>query len=173
MAAPSIRRLVPADAEAYRALMLEAYARHPDAFTSSVAERAKLPLTWWQSRLDDGADAPDIVFGAFEGGSLAGAVGLSFEIREKARHKSTLFGMYVADAHRHRGLGRALVANALAAARQREGVRLMQLTVTDRNAEARDLYARCGFVPFGLEPLAVAVGSGYVAKVHMWCDLRA
>jgi GNAT superfamily N-acetyltransferase len=173
MAAPNIRRLVPADAEAYRALMLEAYARHPDAFTSSPAERAKLPLTWWQSRLDDGAHVPDLVFGGFERDALAGAVGLSFETREKARHKSTLFGMYVADAYRHRGLGRALVATALAAARAREGVRLMQLTVTDRNADARVLYERCGFVQFGLEPLAVAVGSSYVAKVHMWCDLRA
>ena len=26
----------------------------------------------------------------------------------------------------------------------------------------------CGFVRFGVEPLAVAGGSGYVAKVHMW-----
>jgi hypothetical protein len=30
------------------------------------------------------------------------------------------------------------------------------------------LYQRKGFVPFGLEPYAVAVGTGFVAKVHMW-----
>ena len=34
----SIKRLGPGDAPAYRALMLEAYEMHPDAFTSSVAD---------------------------------------------------------------------------------------------------------------------------------------
>jgi hypothetical protein len=47
-----IRRLVPDDAQAYRALMLEAYERHPDAFTSTATERAALPLSWWEARLD-------------------------------------------------------------------------------------------------------------------------
>ena len=45
-----VRRLVPEQAAEYRALMLEAYEAHADAFTSSVAERAALPLDWWQSR---------------------------------------------------------------------------------------------------------------------------
>jgi hypothetical protein len=40
--------------------------------------------------------------------------------------------------------------------------------VTDGNAEAQALYERCGFIPFGLEPLAVAVGAAFVSKVHMW-----
>ena len=39
------------------------------------------------------------------------------------------------------------------------------------NTGARLLYERCGFVQFGLE-LAVAVGSSFVSKVHMWCDLK-
>ena len=151
--------------------MLDAYERHPDAFTSSAQERAALPLAWWQQRLSEDAAAGDVVLGAFEAGALAGTVGLSFETRVKARHKSTLFGMYVADAFRHRGLGRALVEAALDAARARIGVVLMQLTVTDTNAGARRLYELCGFVPFGVEPLAVAVGDHFVAKVHMWREL--
>ena len=27
------------------------------------------------------------------------------------------------------------------------------------------------FVAFGVEPYAVAVGSDYVSKMHMWCDV--
>ena len=53
----AIRRLLPPDATAYRALMLEAYAAHPDAFTSSLDERASLPLSWGQKRLADEATA--------------------------------------------------------------------------------------------------------------------
>jgi hypothetical protein len=41
---PLIRRLVAADLGAYRSLMLEAYDAHPDAYTSSVAERSALPV---------------------------------------------------------------------------------------------------------------------------------
>jgi hypothetical protein len=39
-----VRRLGAADAPAYRALMLSAYLHHPEAFTSSHAERVDLPL---------------------------------------------------------------------------------------------------------------------------------
>jgi len=166
-----IRRLTPDDVPAYRPLMLAAYERHPDAFTSSAAERAALPLSWWGSRLRDAPDAPELVLGAFEAHRLVGAVGVSFETREKARHKATLFGMYVGSEHRHKGIGRGLVLAAIAHARQRAGVKLVQLTVTDGNAAAVTLYERCGFVAFGLEPFAMHVGDGYMSKVYMWCDL--
>ena len=49
----TIQRLNPMHAEAYRAMMLEAYEHHPDAFLSSTSERAALLLSWWQKRLDD------------------------------------------------------------------------------------------------------------------------
>ena len=167
----NIRRLIPADVAAYREMMLDAYALHPDGFTSSVAERSALPVSWWESRLSGEADASELVLGAFQSNVLSGAAGLSFETREKARHKATLFGMYVPSEHRSRGIGRALVMAALGEARRRRGTRLVQLTVTDGNVAAQSLYASCGFVPFGLEPFAVAVGDGFVSKSHMWCDL--
>lgn len=167
----SIRRLVPADAPRYRALMLEAYEKHPDAFTSSVAERAALPLSWWESRVAPGDAPPEVVFGALDDANLAGVAGLSFETREKARHKATLFGTYVPPPLRGLGLGRRLVEAALAFARSRPGVKVVQLTVTEGNAAAEGLYRRSGFVRFGVEPFAVAVGTDYVAKVHMWCSL--
>ncbi|MFC3108876.1 GNAT family N-acetyltransferase [Undibacterium arcticum] len=167
----NIRRLTPTDAPAYRALMLDAYQRHPDAFTSSVSERTALPLAWWESRLQLEPLASEVVFGAFRDERLAGVAGLSFESREKARHKATLFGMVVPAESRQGGLGRQLVLAALAHARGRDGVRVVQLTVRHGNAAAQALYERCGFVQFGLEPFAVAVGAEFVSKVHMWCDL--
>lgn len=169
----SIRRLMVSDAIEYRQLMLEAYETHPDAFTSSASERAALPMSWWEARLDEAPLAREVVFGAFDGDRLVGAAGLSFESREKAKHKATLFGMYIPPEFRHRGLGRALVVAALHHARSRCGVMLVQLTVTQGNAAAQALYGQCGFVQFGLEPLAVAVGPMFVSKVHMWCNLNA
>jgi len=164
----NIERLSPCQAGDYRALMLEAYAAHPESFTSSVAEREMLPLSWWEARLSADPAAKELVLGAFDGPELAGVVGLSFERREKVRHKATIFGMYVRPRWRGRGLGRGLVQSALSHARQRPGVKLVQLTVTESNAPAVALYESCGFIRFGVEPLAVAVGSQYVTKLHMW-----
>ena len=167
----TIRRLVPSDVLTYRALMLEAYEQHPDAFTSSHAERAALPLAWWESRLAVAPHASEIVLGTFQNGQLAGVAGLSFEPREKARHKATVFGMYVPASFRHRGLGRQLVLAVLEHAKARSGVTIVQLTVTHGNIGAHSLYEKCGFVQFGLEPFAIAIGSEFLSKIHMWCDL--
>lgn len=168
-----IKRLTPNHAAVYRELMLEAYRLHPDAFTSDADEREALPISWWEKRLSTGPDAADAVFGAFEGEHLLGVAGLSMEKRMKASHKSTLFGMYVPLAHRQRGLGHDLLRTVLAFAIAQPQLLLVQLTVTEGNTGAQRLYERMGFSPFGLEPLAVAVGDRFVSKVHMWHDLRS
>ena len=164
-----IRALVAGDAQAYRALMLQAYDAYPQAFTSSVAERAAMPLSWWEKRL---GGALDRLLGAFVENELAGIVGLAFEPREKARHKVTLFGMYVNAAHQQQGLGRRLVEAALEEARRQPGLKRIQLTVTAGNDPAFALYQRCGFIQYGLEPLAVRVGVDYFDKIHMWRELQ-
>jgi ribosomal protein S18 acetylase RimI-like enzyme len=167
-----VRRLGPDDATVYRALMLEAYRDHPDAFTSSHAERAAQPTDWWAWRLAPGDGATQRVFGAFDGGVLVGAVGWQRGERGKVAHRGELFGMAVAPAARGRGAGRALVDAVLADARA-AGLATMTLTVTDGNVAAGRLYARCGFVRIGLEPMAVRVGERWAAKATMWRRLDA
>lgn len=168
----TVQRLTPAHAVAYRALMLEAYSLHPEAFTSAVSEREALPVDWWEKRLDNGSAAADVVFGALDGSALLGVVGLALDRRMKARHKSTLFGMYVAPAHRHTGIAHELMLRVLAYARSQPQLLVVQLTVTEGNQGAQGLYEQMGFTSFGTEPMAVAVGSHFVSKVHMWHALR-
>ncbi len=164
--AVALSRLSADDAPAYRRLMLDGYGRHPDAFTATVDERAALPLDWWIARIER-----DIVIGARDGDRLVGAAGLERATRPKTRHKATLFGMVVEPAHSGRGIGRRLVDALLDEACRQPRLRVVQLTVTDGNAAARSLYERCGFTAFGIEPFAVASGSGYASKVHLWIDL--
>jgi RimJ/RimL family protein N-acetyltransferase len=166
--AMTLQHLNPRHATQYRALMLEACRLHPEAFTSSITERAAMPLVWWESRLNSPLD---LLFGVFEDDQLVGIIGLAFDPREKARHKATLFGLYVSAGFRHGGLGYRLVQAAIAEARSHKGLKLLQLTVTAGNDAALALYRRCGFVQFGLEPLAVRVGVEYLDKVHMWREL--
>jgi ribosomal protein S18 acetylase RimI-like enzyme len=169
-----VRRLTVSDAAAYRAVMLDAYASHPSAFTSTVEEREGLPLSWWEERLGAAADATQasVVYGAFDDtGMLAGAAGLAFGVRNRERHKATLFGMTVDASARRSGFGRRLVLALLDHARARDGLRLVQLTVTEGNDAAQKLYEDCGFRTFGVEPLAIDVDGELLGKVHMWCDL--
>lgn len=168
-----IQRLTAAHADAYRALMLSAYAQAPDAFTSTPEDRAELPLCWWRQRLEHPQGLSQ-VFGAFARNArsgedaLVGAVAMEFSDRAKTRHKAQLLGLYVEAAYRSAGAGAQLVQAAMAAAQAQTGVCVVQLTVTEGNAPALALYARHGFVPFGTEPMAIAAPGGYRAKVHLW-----
>ena len=163
-----ITRLTPNHAESYRALMLEAYECHPDAFTSSLGERSILPLAWWQGRLAVQANANEIVFGALIQEQLMGAVGISFDTRAKASHKSTIFGMYIPAQFRRQGVGRRLIEEVLRYATTRPATRITQLTVSAGNTPALRLYESAGFIQFGIEPFAVRIGTEYVSKIHMW-----
>jgi ribosomal protein S18 acetylase RimI-like enzyme len=169
----TIRRLVPADAAAHRALMLRAYRDHPEAFTSSLAEREGLPLDWWAARMAEGETPVELVVGAFDGDQLLGAAGLALQTRERLRHKATLFGMAVAPEARRRGIGAALVEAVLDQARRRPALRLVQLTVSEGNAAAESLYRRCGFERFGSEPMATCVAGRFVTKLYLWRRLDA
>ena len=177
----SIRRLCPRDAVAYRALMLAAYADHPSAFLSEAGERAALPIDWWKGRLTDSPDALALVLGAFamvEGDDgaprLVGAVGAGGEGRAKTRHKATVFGLHVDAAFRRRGIARALMEALLDALAGRGEIALAQLTVTDGNEAASELYRRLGFRLYGTEPMAMKLDDGrYLAKLHLWYRLGA
>lgn len=168
----NIQRLSPQYAPEYRALMLEAYELHPDVFVSTVAERAGLPLLWWETRLQEGPQPSQLVFGKFERGKLAGVAGLAFGLRPKELHKARLYGLYVSSTFRGKGLGRGLVGAVLEQARARLGIKVVQLTVTQSNRAAQAMYERAGFLQFGLEPFAFAAGGKFLSKVHMWCNLE-
>lgn len=148
--------------------MLRGYATDPEAFTSTVPEREPLPLEWWESRVSDHPDAPEMVFGAFVESRLVGVAGLKFERRPRTKHKVILFGIYVLEEARGQGIARALIEAALEKAQASSDIRVVQLTVSQSNGSAMRLYEACGFQPFGTEPLALKYGERYVSLVHMW-----
>jgi GNAT superfamily N-acetyltransferase len=161
-----IALLTAADVGVYRALMLEAYATAPDAFTSTPEERAAEPESWWVKRLED-PSGQTAAFGAFNETGLVGTIALEFSAKPKTRHKGHLIGMYVRPEARGAGIGRRLVERALAYAAERPGLMILTLTVTQGNAPAELLYKSMGFEPFGVEPMAIRGSAGYLAKVHM------
>ena len=69
--------------------------------------------------------------------------------------------MYVAPEFRRRGLGGALVDQALVHARSLPGVRQVKLCVNAANLAARSLYLSRGFVCVGVEPDALCIDGHY------------
>jgi ribosomal protein S18 acetylase RimI-like enzyme len=160
----NIRRLVPADAPAYREIRLRGLREHPEAFTSSFEEDVVKPIATTEARL--AADGDTAMWGAFVDAVLAGGIGLIRERRLKNRHKADIVAMYVLPEYARRGIGRALVEHAMSYARD-AGIEQLTLTVTQGNAAARELYVAAGFVTFGVEPRAIKVMDQYFAKEHM------
>lgn len=158
-----IRRLTPADADAYRALRLRALRDHPEAFTSSWEEDCAKPPADSAARL---ASPQQRHWGAFDGATLQGIVGLELLPRAKERHKGHVVGMYVAPECAGKGVGKALLAAVLAAAEDL-GLSDLVLTLSEGNAAALRLYQAAGFVAFGTEPRAIRVDGRAIGKIHM------
>lgn len=166
----NIASLTASNGPQYRALMLEAYDRAADAFTSTADERAAEPLSWWIERMAAPSGLSQS-FGAFDGRRLVGTVALEYSAKPKTRHSALVIGMYVQPDSRRRGAGVRLMHAAIAAARARPGILTLRLTVTEGNEPALRLYESVGFLAWGVEPMAIHTPSGYRGKVHMALQL--
>ena len=156
----TIRALDAADSAAYQAVRLRGLRESPEAFGSTLAEEASLPIEAAAERYGlvgraaGTADAAErVTMGAFDAaGVLVGVAGCVRERYAKSRHRATLWGMYVVAERQGRGIGRALVEALVAEVRRWAGVEQLTLHVVADCRAARDLYEACGFRAVGLHP---------------------
>jgi ribosomal protein S18 acetylase RimI-like enzyme len=162
-----IRPLVPADADDYRRVRLEALRLHPDAFGAAYEDEAALDSTQFAERL---AMEGLTRYGGYAHGLLVGLSGLRIHNGAKERHKAHLFSMYVAAAHRRSGLAQQLVDAVIAGARA-GGAVVLQLSVTVHNEPALQLYRRMGFTAYGIERRSLKVDGQFHDEELMALDL--
>lgn len=151
----TLRRLIPTDAVACRALRLRGLQESPTAFGSSYAEECDLPLATTEAFL-----APDSgrnMFGAFDGDTLVAIAGIGRESRVNLQHKAFLRGVYTAPEYRGRRIAQRLIAYALEFADTLPDVRQVTLTVNAENPAAIAAYEALGFTSYGREPDALLI----------------
>ena len=160
-----LRVLESGDAASFTAIRLAALRECPTAFSSSYEEECDTPLAQAAERIVPNSGRA--IFGAFDGESLVGTLGLYRENRLKLKHKAVIWGVYVAPAFRKRGVGRMLLARALEHARSMADLRQITLGVNTENAAAIALYKSAGFEPFGLERGFMRVDGVLHDELHM------
>jgi len=79
--------------------------------------------------------------------------------------------MFVAESHRGKGIGQALLTAAIAEARKINDLRVIRLTVSTMQDVARKLYASCAFRMTGLEPQAMVVDGESIDEQRMMLSL--
>jgi RimJ/RimL family protein N-acetyltransferase len=169
-----VRLLTEADAAAYRQIRLRGLREDPAAFGSSYEEEVERPLEFTAEWLRAKQLGPDsFALGAFdEREELLGVLSFTRVPRLKEQHKAMIHGVYVIAEARGRGLGRSLVAETLARARQSPGLTQVQLSVVTCQTAARALYAAFGFVPYGLERQALTLDGEFLDEEHLVLFLR-
>jgi ribosomal protein S18 acetylase RimI-like enzyme len=135
-------RLAVGDWERYRSIRLRALQDAPNAFARTHDEEAAFSPDKWRARLAGHSITVIAVSSNVDVGVVSGA---TWQDRDGY---AGLFGMWVADAARGRGVGDGLVKAVVNWARQ-SGYKYLALDVTDTNASAIALYARLGFEPTG------------------------
>ena len=166
-----IRVLAPTEAAAYQALRLQSYQDSTYAFSESYEDEVQRSIDHFQEELASfGLPQEQYVLGAFNAaGELAGFVKFRRDRRSKARHKSMIHAMYVARAHRKRGLGKDLVDEVIARARQLDGLEQSHLWVlhSPASTSASEFYAKCGFQSQGIVRKDLKINGQYVDVEYM------
>jgi RimJ/RimL family protein N-acetyltransferase len=148
----------------YRSIRLEGLKESPEAFGSTFEAEFTKPLAWFFERLSS-----SVVFGAIRDAKILGVAGFAARQEDKEAHKGLLWGMYVRPDARGAGLARRLVEAVIAYAGAR--VELIQLSVVVGNEQARRLYARLGFVEYGIEKNSLKFCGRYYDEILMAKEL--
>lgn len=147
----SVRRLVPGDLDAMRAIRLEALRLNPECFGADLEIEEAFTAEEWLARM-----ATAVTFGGFVDGVLSGIAVFARSRSKKTAHTGELGAMYVKAGVRGSGLAGALIGAIVDHATR--DVEQIKLTVNAENARAIRFYERHGFRVIGKYPNSLRIG---------------
>ena len=167
-----VRRLTVDDGEHQWNLRLQALQDSPEGFGSTYEETIARGYESYIKRLQNEKDS-SLWFGAFEHENrLIGMLGIVHEQGLKSHHKGYIVSMYVIPEARGKGVGKALLNEAITQASNDGSFDQLQLAVVTTNDSARQLYRSLGFEVYGIEPRALKKDGHYWDEELMILKLR-
>jgi ribosomal protein S18 acetylase RimI-like enzyme len=161
MSAFEIRRFRADEAEAWRAIRLEALRTVPEAFGDAYEDAIARPFDHYERTVSD----PFSPFAAFENEKPIGTACLRVQAGSKVSHQGYVWGVIVSPPHQGRGLGRALMRAVIDHASGQ--VEQLHLSVSVTQTAAFELYQSLGFVGYGIEPRALKIAGRYHDEILM------
>ncbi|WP_020183307.1 GNAT family N-acetyltransferase [Methylotenera sp. 1P/1] len=155
-----IRRLVETDQGVHAELWRDALIAQDECFRISIEDESLLQI---QTVFTN----ESFTLGAFIGSNLIGTVSVERDWRKKLKHKALLSRMYVHRTAAGKGVGKALVNEAISQAKSIQGLRQLYLTVLEVNERAIHLYTSAGFETFAHEPESVKINNKFIDELQM------
>lgn len=137
-----IFKLAPNDWEKCRDLRLEALQKDSKAFGSSYEESAKRPDEEWKKKLEN---PKSHIFVARDGDDFFGIAATYQEEGEKTEHIAYIWGVYVRDSHRGKGIGKKLMQAVLQNLQANSKIKKANLNVNTEQSAAVKMYESLGF----------------------------
>jgi len=149
----------------YKELRLRALQREPLAFCSTYARETAWPDEKWQQRLRDAHDNESWIIFAKLDEKLVGMIGGNRNDEDKQNHRCHIWGMYVDEKARKKGIAKALITKLLDSLRENEDVNVVRIEVNVNQKPAKQLYQILGFRKIGTEKVAFGDGSEHKVLV--------
>jgi len=156
-----IRLLTEPDAEAWWHLRRLALETDPRSFVESVADHDKTTVEGVREKLRRSGPENNIV-GVFENSQLIAIAGFYRHQHAHLKHKGHIWGVYVRQESRGKGVAKAMIADIVRRAGNVPGIEQITLVVAATQAAARRVYESVGFQHYGTEPRSLKIGSEYI-----------
>lgn len=138
----NIRKLTPEDWEIYKMVRLEALQKDASAFGSSYDESTSRTDEEWKKKLER---PNSFVFAAEDGGEYVGMAAAYQEEGEIVSHVAYVWGVYVRDSFRGKGIGKKLLQAVLDEIQRNPEIEKANLNVNKNQIAAVKLYESLGF----------------------------
>lgn len=150
-----VRKLTAEDYLLYKTIRLESLLKDPNAFGSTYEYDSVQADNYWQNTLNSYH-----IFGLFDDEKIIGCVGLEIPTMERFKHTAKLWGMYVSEEYRGKGLAFKLIEELVNYAKSNEILQI-HLSCMKVNEIAINFYNKLGFQLYGIMPKAVKIGGEY------------
>src|SRR3989344_1967429 len=160
----NIVTLGPDDWEAYKELRLSSLRSEPTAFGRDYEEEADRTEEEWRKRLEDPNHK---TYAASSEGKLVGMVGATTMSGKRVEHMANVGRVFVSERLRGKGIGEALMQQAIKELRENPKIMKLRLSVNEPQEAAKKMYEKLGFEQSGYAKKEIRVGDTYYDQIQM------